>query len=842
MLRGPRCWSLTSPNPAGARAADGLIASRKAFLAARSAVADGRYQEALALYRKVLVTVIPDDPIVHLEYAQLLRDLNVADEADATGAGGGAARPGPRRGAGGCSARSSSPRPRRIRRGCRPRSRSCRRRIAWRRPTSGPPWRSRARCSPPTAPPRRRRSSTSLPELGGPAVDPAPDRRGQGQERAVPGGRGALHGSSRRRTPATARSRRRSSTSTRTRTSWTRRSRCSRSSPPAIPATRPSRERIVLDLARAGRFPEAEQTRPRARREAAREPGGPAAARHGALRAREHRRGREDPAGAARDAIRTIRARAARSPPSSCASGDSTRRARCTRRWPGAPATIPARRTRKTLRDGRARIHRVPREGLRGRAEDPRAGRALSDGKVQRPRGADPARLRPRLRGLRRRAGSARPRSRRRVRTTPSGGPRRPSSGTAPARRREATATLDALGASGELEKMMAAADAYGRLKHYDAAVRIARAATREVPGAHRGAVPPRLEPRARRRPGGGREGLPEAARAAAQRRGDAELPRLHVGGQGRAAREARRRCSRRPWRGSRATRRTSTRSAGPTSGSAQMPETPRRTCARPMRREPTDPTIDEHIGDLEARQGNVEGAIRHWEKALDLKPEEPERVREKLRRKPGPPSRSVDRRGAVRLLPVLGRSRAPGPRAPPRRRRRATSRRRTRRHRRGARRRGSRPCERASSLPGLAPALRREDGLGVGAGGSGNARRHLRRTDVVRRVPDGPVRVARRRVPGRRADRPGPAGLRGRAGALCVRSSRASGPSAGPVGRGLRRRGLPARRSRAGRGAASARRSTSPGARLRSMDLEGDAGRLVVDLRRRRRLRGPRG
>lgn len=61
--------------------ADGEFAeSRKSFLAARSAVADGRYQEALELYRKVLLK-IPADPVVHLEYAQLLRDLNVADEA-----------------------------------------------------------------------------------------------------------------------------------------------------------------------------------------------------------------------------------------------------------------------------------------------------------------------------------------------------------------------------------------------------------------------------------------------------------------------------------------------------------------------------------------------------------------------------------------------------------------------------------------------------------------------------------------------------------------------------------------------------------------------------------------
>ena len=69
-----------------------------------------------------------------------------------------------------------------------------------------------------------------------------------------------------------------------------------------------------------------------------------------------------------------------------------------------------------------------------------------------------------------------------------------------------------------------------------------------------------------------------------------------------------------------------------------QMPEA-ERNLREAYRREPSDPTIEEHIGDLEAREGNVEGAIRHWEKALDLKHEEPDRVREKLRRARAPVS-----------------------------------------------------------------------------------------------------------------------------------------------------------------------------------------------------------
>jgi len=54
--------------------------ARKTFLRARVAVAEGRFREALDLYRRVLAE-IPDDAVVHYEYAQLLRDLNVTEEA-----------------------------------------------------------------------------------------------------------------------------------------------------------------------------------------------------------------------------------------------------------------------------------------------------------------------------------------------------------------------------------------------------------------------------------------------------------------------------------------------------------------------------------------------------------------------------------------------------------------------------------------------------------------------------------------------------------------------------------------------------------------------------------------
>jgi len=64
---------------AAAEAAD-VRESRKAFLRARAAIGEGNYQQALELYRKV-IELLPEDAVVRFEYAQLLRDLNVGDEA-----------------------------------------------------------------------------------------------------------------------------------------------------------------------------------------------------------------------------------------------------------------------------------------------------------------------------------------------------------------------------------------------------------------------------------------------------------------------------------------------------------------------------------------------------------------------------------------------------------------------------------------------------------------------------------------------------------------------------------------------------------------------------------------
>lgn len=64
----------------GTLAAQDLRESRKVFLRARSAISEGSYREALELYRKV-IELLPQDAVVRFEYAQLLRDLNVPDES-----------------------------------------------------------------------------------------------------------------------------------------------------------------------------------------------------------------------------------------------------------------------------------------------------------------------------------------------------------------------------------------------------------------------------------------------------------------------------------------------------------------------------------------------------------------------------------------------------------------------------------------------------------------------------------------------------------------------------------------------------------------------------------------
>jgi tetratricopeptide (TPR) repeat protein len=203
--------------------------------------------------------------------------------------------------------------------------------------------------------------------------------------------------------------------------------------------------------------------------------------------------------------------------------------------------------------------------------------------------------------------------------------------------KKEAEAALDALGSSGQLEKMMAAADSYGRLKLYEPAVRISREAVKKYPESTEALFrfASSLE-----RGGNPAEAEKVFLQLLALRPNDAatlnylgymwadqgvQLERAKEMLEKAVAREPRNAAylDSLGWAYFRLGR---------------MPEA-EKNLREAYRREPSDPTIEEHIGDLEAREGNVEGAIRHWEKALDLKHEEPDRVRDKLRRAGAPVS-----------------------------------------------------------------------------------------------------------------------------------------------------------------------------------------------------------
>jgi len=61
-------------------AEDPIVAVREAFLSAKMAEADGRFEQALADFRKA-ASLAPDDPIVHFELAVLLQQMGVDDQA-----------------------------------------------------------------------------------------------------------------------------------------------------------------------------------------------------------------------------------------------------------------------------------------------------------------------------------------------------------------------------------------------------------------------------------------------------------------------------------------------------------------------------------------------------------------------------------------------------------------------------------------------------------------------------------------------------------------------------------------------------------------------------------------
>ena len=219
-------------------------------------------------------------------------------------------------------------------------------------------------------------------------------------------------------------------------------------------------------------------------------------------------------------------------------------------------------------------------------------------------------------------------------------------------RRKAAEPSSSALAATGDLDSMLAAADVYARLKRFDAAAQIAPRRDDEVSRELRGAVPSGLQPRAGRQPGRGGEAsswsssrnVPTTPRrrttwATCGRTRACELERAKELLERAVAREPRNAAY--------------LDSLGWVYFRLGASTWPRRTSAKRTSRA-DDPTIVEHLGDLEMQQGDIADAIRNWEKALELKHEEPERVRDKLRAR-APPSRSGE--PAPRRFPPPPRS-----------------------------------------------------------------------------------------------------------------------------------------------------------------------------------------
>jgi Flp pilus assembly protein TadD len=194
-----------------------------------------------------------------------------------------------------------------------------------------------------------------------------------------------------------------------------------------------------------------------------------------------------------------------------------------------------------------------------------------------------------------------------------------------------AAAVFNKMAASPELERSMAAADAAARVKDFPAAVRIAREAARRYPES--------TEVQFRLASSLERGGSPAEAEkiflklldakpndAAAQNylgymwadRGE-NLERARVLLEKAVAREPRN-----------GAYRDSLGWADFRLGNFSAAE---KNLMEAQRREPDDATIEEHLGDLADRQGRIDEAVRHFERSLTLKPDDPDKVREKLNR-----------------------------------------------------------------------------------------------------------------------------------------------------------------------------------------------------------------
>ncbi len=197
--------------------------------------------------------------------------------------------------------------------------------------------------------------------------------------------------------------------------------------------------------------------------------------------------------------------------------------------------------------------------------------------------------------------------------------------------RRPAAEALDRLAASKEAERALAAADVYARLKEYASAVRVARDAVKRFPES----------PDALFRLGSSLERAGNSAEAEKvfskllEMRPNDSAAQNYLGymwaDRGENLEKAQilleKAVGREPRNGAYLD------SLGWVYFRMGKLETAQVNLLEAHRREPDDPTIEEHLGDLSERQGNVARAVSHWERALTLKPEEPDKVRKKLAR-----------------------------------------------------------------------------------------------------------------------------------------------------------------------------------------------------------------
>ena len=188
---------------------------------------------------------------------------------------------------------------------------------------------------------------------------------------------------------------------------------------------------------------------------------------------------------------------------------------------------------------------------------------------------------------------------------------------------------LQKLAASSDPEPVLAAADAYSRLKDYPAAVLVARDAEKRFPDSSE--ILFRLGSSLER--AGSTAEAEEAFRRLLAQRPNDSAAQNYLGymwaDRGVHLEEAlamiEKAVAREPRNGAYLD------SLGWASFRLGRLEAAERNLLEARRRDPDDATIEEHLGELSVRQGSLEKAIAHFERALELKHEEPDKVRQKL-------------------------------------------------------------------------------------------------------------------------------------------------------------------------------------------------------------------